>query len=100
MMLRLSPVDLHCGPGGPCVPVLLSLISFLSLSSNLLNLQNFRTYKKAFKWTCSTPYSYLFYAENVAIDEITFSDSQISKEDKDWLYPQILQAIKKITLDY
>jgi hypothetical protein len=24
------------------------------------------------------------------------SDSQISKEDKDWLYPQMIQAIKKI----
>jgi hypothetical protein len=44
--------------------------------------------------------SYLFYVENVAIDETTFSDSQISKGDKDWLYPQILYAIKKITLDY
>jgi hypothetical protein len=44
--------------------------------------------------------SYLFYVENVAIDEMTFSDLQISKGDKDWLYPQILYAIKKITLDY
>jgi hypothetical protein len=34
--------------------------------------------------------SYLLYVENVAIDEMTFSDSQISKGDKDWLYPQIL----------
>ena len=23
-------------------------------------------------------------------------DSQISKEDKDWLYPQMIQAIKKV----
>ena len=46
-------------------------------------------------------HTYLFYVENVAIDEMTFSDSQISKGDKDWLYyPQILYAIKKITLDY
>ena len=28
------------------------------------------------------------------------SDSQISKEDKDWLlYPQMIKAIKKITAD-
>ena len=27
---------------------------------------------------------------------MTFSDSQISKEDKDWLYPQMIQAIKKV----
>jgi hypothetical protein len=24
------------------------------------------------------------------------SDPQISKEDKDWLYPQMIQAIKKV----
>ena len=24
------------------------------------------------------------------------SDPQITKEDKDWLYPQIIQAIKKV----
>ena len=28
------------------------------------------------------------------------SDSQISKEDKDWLYPQMIQAIKKIVANY
>ena len=27
---------------------------------------------------------------------MTFSDPQISKEDKDWLYPQMIQAIKKV----
>ena len=27
---------------------------------------------------------------------MTFSDSQISKQDKDWLYPQMIQAIKKV----
>ena len=27
---------------------------------------------------------------------MTFSDSQISKEDKDWLYPQMIQAIKQV----
>ena len=27
------------------------------------------------------------------------SDSQITKEDKDWLYPQMIQAIKKIAAD-
>jgi hypothetical protein len=25
-----------------------------------------------------------------------FSDSQITKQDKDWLYPQMIQAIKKV----
>jgi hypothetical protein len=32
----------------------------------------------------------------VTIDEMTFSDSQISKEDKAWLYPQMIQSIKKV----
>ena len=27
---------------------------------------------------------------------MTFSDSQITKEDKDWLYPQMIKAIKKV----
>ena len=27
---------------------------------------------------------------------MTFSDLQISKQDKDWLYPQMIQAIKKV----
>ena len=27
------------------------------------------------------------------------SDSQITKEDKDWLYPQMIQAIKKVVPD-
>jgi hypothetical protein len=27
---------------------------------------------------------------------MTFSDPQITKQDKDWLYPQMIQAIKKI----
>ena len=27
---------------------------------------------------------------------MTFSDFQISKEDKDWLYPQMSKAIKKV----
>ena len=31
----------------------------------------------------------------VTIDEMTFSNHQITKEDKDWLYPQMIQAIKK-----
>ncbi|HEX7142185.1 MAG TPA: hypothetical protein VF222_06880 [Nitrososphaeraceae archaeon] len=30
---------------------------------------------------------------------MTFSDSQISKEDKGWLYPQMIQSIKKIAAD-
>ena len=28
--------------------------------------------------------------------DFILSDSQITKEDKDWLYPQMLEAIKKI----
>ena len=27
---------------------------------------------------------------------MTFSDLQISKQDKDWLYPQMIQAIKNV----
>jgi hypothetical protein len=27
---------------------------------------------------------------------MTFSDSQISKQDKYWLYPKMIEAIKKI----
>jgi len=27
---------------------------------------------------------------------VTFSDPQITKEDKDWLYPKMIQAIKKV----
>jgi hypothetical protein len=27
---------------------------------------------------------------------VTFSDPQITKEDKNWLYPQMIQAIKKV----
>ena len=27
---------------------------------------------------------------------MTFSDSQISKEDKDWLYSQMIKAIKNV----
>jgi len=30
---------------------------------------------------------------------LTFSDSQISKQDKDWLYPQMIQAIKNVAAD-
>ena len=29
-------------------------------------------------------------------DFFLHSDSQISKEDKDWLYPQMIEAIKKV----
>jgi hypothetical protein len=29
----------------------------------------------------------------------SFSDPQITKQDKDWLYPQMIQAIKKIVAD-
>ena len=32
----------------------------------------------------------------VITGDFYLSDSQISKEDKDWLYPQMIQAIKKV----
>jgi hypothetical protein len=32
----------------------------------------------------------------VLTGDFFLSDSQISKEDKDWLYPQMIQAIKKV----
>jgi hypothetical protein len=32
----------------------------------------------------------------VIIGDLFISDSQITKEDKDWLYPQMIKAIKKI----
>jgi hypothetical protein len=35
----------------------------------------------------------------VITGDFFLSDSQITKEDKDWLYPQMLQAIKKIAGD-
>jgi hypothetical protein len=34
--------------------------------------------------------------ESVVVNAITFSDPQITKEDKDWLYPQISKAIKQV----
>jgi hypothetical protein len=36
----------------------------------------------------------------VITGDFFLSDSQISKEDKDWLYPQMIQAIKKIVANY
>ena len=38
----------------------------------------------------------MIYLDNVKVNTITFSDLQITKEDKDWLYPQMIQAIKKV----
>jgi hypothetical protein len=32
----------------------------------------------------------------VITGDLFLSDQQITKEDKDWLYPQMIQAIKKI----
>ena len=32
----------------------------------------------------------------VITGDFFLSDSQITKEDKDWLYPQMIQAIKKV----
>ena len=32
----------------------------------------------------------------IIIGDLFLSDPQITKQDKDWLYPQMLQAIKKI----
>ena len=36
----------------------------------------------------------------VITGDFFISDPQISKEDKDWLYPQMIQAIKKIVANY
>jgi hypothetical protein len=35
----------------------------------------------------------------VITGDFFLSDSQITKEDKDWLYPQMIQAIKKVATD-
>ena len=35
----------------------------------------------------------------VITGDFFLSDSQISKEDKDWLYPQMIQAIKKVVVN-
>ena len=35
----------------------------------------------------------------VITGDFFLSDSQISKEDKDWLYPQMINAIKKVAAD-
>jgi hypothetical protein len=35
----------------------------------------------------------------IIVKTITFSDLQITKDDKDWLYPQMIKAIKKIAAD-
>ena len=32
----------------------------------------------------------------VITGDFFLSDSQINKEDKDWLYPQMIQAIEKV----
>jgi hypothetical protein len=32
----------------------------------------------------------------VITGDFFLSDSQITREDKDWLYPQMIQAIKKV----
>jgi hypothetical protein len=32
----------------------------------------------------------------VITGDFFYSDSQITKEDKDWLYPQMIEAIKKV----
>jgi len=34
--------------------------------------------------------------ESVVVNAITFSDLQITKEDKYWLYPQISKEIKQV----
>ena len=38
----------------------------------------------------------MIYFGSVIVNAITFSDPQITIEDKDWLYPQMIQAIKKV----
>jgi hypothetical protein len=35
----------------------------------------------------------------VITGDFYLSDPQITKEDKDWLYPQMIQAIKKIAVN-
>jgi hypothetical protein len=35
----------------------------------------------------------------VITGDFFLSDPQITKQDKDWLYPQMIQAIKKIIAD-
>ena len=35
----------------------------------------------------------------VITGDFFLTDSQISKEDKDWLYPHMIQAIKKVIAD-
>jgi hypothetical protein len=35
----------------------------------------------------------------VITGDFFLSDSQITREDKEWLYPQMIQAIKKVTAD-
>jgi hypothetical protein len=39
------------------------------------------------------------YKSNLVVitGDFFLSDSQITKQDKDWLYPQMIQAIKKVT---
>jgi len=41
----------------------------------------------------------LIYLDIIIVKTITFSDLQITKDDKDWLYPQMIKAIKKIAAD-
>ena len=36
------------------------------------------------------------YLDNVGVNVVIFSNPKITKRDKDWLYSQIIQAIKKI----
>ena len=39
----------------------------------------------------------MIYLDSVIVNPITFSDLQVSKEDKEWQYPQqMIQAIKKV----
>ena len=38
----------------------------------------------------------MIYLDSVKVNTITFSDLQITKQDKDWLYPQMIQAIKEV----
>ncbi|HYJ01514.1 MAG TPA: hypothetical protein VEW92_04815 [Nitrososphaeraceae archaeon] len=38
----------------------------------------------------------MIHLDNVIVNAVTFSDQQITKEDKDWLYPQMIRTTKKI----
>ena len=38
----------------------------------------------------------IYLLEYFIVNAVTFSYLQITKQDKDWLYPQMIKAIKKV----